>query len=135
MQDTQLESRQELTKNIMSILDGWGLNARQLVLLLGLPAGTPTRALRRYRDGTPFPVSREVDERLGHLCGIIDALRTTYPHNPAMGVLWMRQRNKRFDSQPPAQWVVERGFEGLVAMRAHLGCSFDWFNDGKESDD
>ena len=132
MQDIQLENRLELTKTIMSILDGWGLNAKQLVSLLGLPKGTPTRALRRYRDDTPFPESDEVSQRLEHLCGIIDALRTTYPHNPSMGVLWMRQRNQRFDLQAPAQWVVDRGLEGLVTMRAHLDCSFDWFNDGKE---
>lgn len=133
MQVSQLESRQQLTKEIMSILDGWGLNAKQLVSLLALPSGTPTRALRRYREDTPFPESAEVSERLEHLCGIIDALRTTYPHNPSMGVLWMKQRNQRFDAQAPAQWVVERGLEGLVSMRAHLDCSFDWFNDGKDS--
>ncbi|MFO7604051.1 MAG: DUF2384 domain-containing protein [Gammaproteobacteria bacterium] len=133
MQNTPLENRLELTRTIMSILDGWGLNARQLASLLALPKGTPTRALRRYRDDTPFPETVELNERLEHLCGIIDALRTTYPHNPAMGVLWMRQRNQRFDQQAPAEWVVERGLKGLVTMRAHLDCSFDWFNDGKQN--
>lgn len=133
MQDTRLENRLALTKTMMSILDGWGLNARQLASLLALPEGTPTRVLRRYRDDTPFPDSAELSERLEHLCGIVEALRTTYPHNPSMGVLWMRQKNKRFDSQAPALWVVDRGLEGLVQMRGHLDCSFDWFNDGKES--
>ena len=132
MSDTQLEQRLDLTKTIMSVVDSWGLNAKQMVSLLGLPAGTPTRALRRYRDDTPFPDSAEVKARLEHLCGIIDALRTTYPHNPAMGVLWMKQKNQRFELQAPAQWVADRGFDGLVAMRAHLDCSFDWFNDGKK---
>lgn len=117
----------------MSIVDEWGLNAKQLVSLLGLPKGTPTRALRRYREDTPFPDSPEVRVRLEHLCGIIEALRTTYPHNPSMGVLWMKQRNQRFDAQPPAQWVADHGLDGLVQMRAHLDCSFDWFNDGKEN--
>ena len=132
MQDTQQENRLELTRTIMSIVDGWGLNAKQVVSLLGLPNGTPTRALRRYREDTPFPDNEEVRQRLEHLCGIIDALRTTYPHNPSMGVLWMKQRNQRFDLEAPAQWIVDRGLDGLVAMRAHLDCSFDWFNDGKE---
>lgn len=131
MSDSQLEHRLDLTKTIMSVVDSWGLNAKQTVSLLGLPKGTPTRALRRYRDDTPFPDSEEVRTRLEHLCGIIDALRTTYPHNPSMGVLWMRQKNQRFDLQAPAQWVADRGFEGLVKMRAHLDCSFDWFNDDK----
>ena len=42
----------ELAQSIMSILDGWGLNGKQLIFILALPKGIPTRALRRYREGT-----------------------------------------------------------------------------------
>ena len=91
--DLSNDERVELTRTIMSVLDGWGMNAAQQVALLDLPPKTPTRALRKYRETTPFPETEAVNARLQHLVGIIDALRTTYPHNPAMGKIWMRQKN------------------------------------------
>ena len=79
----------ELTRSVMGILDSWGLKASALMSILSLPKGVPTRALRRYRENTPFPNDGAVYERLDHIIGIADALRTTYPHNPPMGVLWL----------------------------------------------
>lgn len=122
------EDRAALARAIMAILDKWGLDAAQTVALLNLPEKTPTRMLRRYRDDTPFPDTREVNERLEHIIGIADALRTTYPHNPSMGLVWMRQKNKRFSRRAPVRVMVEDGLEGIVAVRSHLDCSFDWFN-------
>ncbi|HID49667.1 MAG TPA: DUF2384 domain-containing protein [Chromatiales bacterium] len=122
------KDRAALARAIMAILDRWGLDAAQTVALLNLPEKTPTRMLRRYRDDTPFPDIREVNERLEHIIGIADALRTTYPHNPSMGLVWMRQKNKRFSRRAPVRVMVEDGLEGLVAVRSHLDCSFDWFN-------
>jgi hypothetical protein len=122
------ESRAELARAIMSILDKWGLDAAQQVELLNLPDKTPTRMLRRYRDDTPFPDTREVNERVEHIIGIADALRTTYPHNPSMGLVWMKQKNKRFSRRAPVHVMVEDGLEGLVAVRCHLDCTYDWFN-------
>lgn len=115
-----------LARSIMAILDDWGLNAKQLAFILDLPKGIPTRALRRYRENTPFPQDASVYERVEHIIGIAEALRTTYPHNPPMGTLWMRQANKRFDDRSPLQKIVTEGLEGLVAVRSHLDCAYDW---------
>jgi len=123
--------RVELTRVIMSILDSWGMNAQQQVELLNLPPKTPTRALRRYRENTPFPQTNEVDERLEHIVGIVDALRTTYPHNPSMGALWMKQRNKQFEDRAPLRVMVDEGLDGIMRIRAHLDCAYDWFNDSR----
>lgn len=122
------EDRAALARGIMSTLDKWGLNAAQQVTLLNLPDKTPTRMLRRYRDDTPFPDTREVNERVEHIIGIADALRTSYPHNPSMGLIWMKQRNKRFSRRSPVSVMVEDGLEGIVSVRCHLDCSYDWFN-------
>ena len=84
--------------------------------------------LRRYRDDTPLPDTREVNERVEHIIGIADALRTSYPHNPSMGLVWMKQKNKRFKRRAPVIVMVEDGLDGIVAVRSHLDCSFDWFN-------
>lgn len=116
----------DLTRAIMGILDSWGLSGQQQMNVLNLPDGIPLRALRRYRENTPFPNEAQVYERVEHIVGIADALRTTYPHNPPMGILWLQQPNSRFHDRSPLQTIVEDGLEGLIAVRAHLDCSWDW---------
>ena len=115
-----------LARNIMAILDGWGLNGAAIMDVLAIPKGVPVRALRRYRENTPFPDESAIYERVEHIIGIADALRTTYPHNPPMGVLWLQQTNKRFQDRPPLQVIVENGLQGLLEVRKHLDCSYDW---------
>lgn len=122
------EERAALARGIMSILDKWGLCANDQLKLLSLPEKTPSRMLRRFRDDTPFPNTKEVNERVEHIIGIADALRTSYPHNPSMGLVWMKQKNKRFQRRAPVNVMVEDGLDGIVAVRSHLDCAFDWFN-------
>lgn len=114
------------TVRIMEILDGWGMTSAEIISLIALPEKTPTRALRRYRENTAFPVSPELEERLSHVVGITDALRTSYPHNPHMGKMWIRQRNKKLNNQIPLQIIIEGGLEGIIEIRKHLDCSYDW---------
>lgn len=118
-----------LTRMIMGILDSWGLNAKQQHCVLGLPSKVPTRALRRYREDTPFPDEPAVNERLEHIVGIYEALRTTYPHNPAMGALWMTLENDRFENQKPANILAQDGLDGVLRIRSFLDCSYDWHVD------
>jgi len=121
------EDKTDLTRAIMNILDGWGMSSAELVAVLDLPAKTPTRMLRRYRENTPFPDTPEVMQRLEHIVGIADALRTTYPHNPTMGGLWMKRKNSRFKDLAPIQLINKEGLSGILKVRTHLDCSFDWF--------
>ena len=114
------------TQNIMSILDGWGMSAGEIISILALPQKTPTRALRRYRENTVFPLSVEVDERLEHILVITEALRTSYPHNPNMAAMWIRQNNKKLNNQTPINIINEKGLEGLIGIREHVDCSYDW---------
>lgn len=122
-----IEDRNSLTKAIMNILDTWGMQAAEQVAILDLPDKTPKRMLRRYREDTPFPDTPEVMDRLEHIIGIADALRTTYPHNPSMGAIWMRRRNDRFQNKSPLQLISEEGLNGILKIRTHLDCAFDWF--------
>ena len=126
MNNMTLNDQISLTTRIMEILDGWGMSSAEIISLIALPEKTPTRALRRYRENTPFPVSPELEERLEHIIGITDALRTSYPHNPQMGKMWIRQRSKKLNNQIPLQIIVENGLEGIVEIRKHLDCSYDW---------
>lgn len=116
------------TKDIMAVLDGWGMSAANIIHILALPEKTPTRALRRYRENTAFPFNQEVEERLEHILGITDALRTSYPHNPHMASMWIRQNNKKLHNQMPLKIIVEKGLEGLIEIRKHVDCSYDWHN-------
>ncbi|MFK5914099.1 MAG: DUF2384 domain-containing protein [Woeseiaceae bacterium] len=126
MKNLTSEEQVVLTVQIMDILDGWGLSSEEIITLIALPEKTPLRALRRYRENTAFPVSPELEERISHIMGITDALRTSYPHNPQMGKMWMKQKSKKLNNKIPVQILKEEGYEGLIEMRKHLDCSYDW---------
>lgn len=124
MLNIDTEERTSLTAKIMSELDSWGLTADELIQILQLPSGTPKRALRRYRENTSFPIAAELENRLDHLIGIINALRTSYPHNLNMGSFWMKQCNKRFENLSPVAYINAQGLEGLITIRKYLDCSY-----------
>jgi hypothetical protein len=126
MNNMTMDEQIAVTVRIMEILDGWRMSSAEIISLLALPEKTPTRALRKYRDNTPFPITSELEERLEHIIGITDALRTSYPHNPQMGKIWIRQRSKKLNNQIPLQIIVENGLEGIIEIRKHLDCSYDW---------
>lgn len=116
----------EFTRSIMVILDDWKLSGPAIMELLALPKGTPVRVLRRYRENTPFPNDVKVLERLTHIVGIAEALRTSYPHNPAMTSIWLNQKSKKFNNKIPLQIMTENGLDGLEEVRSHLDCAYDW---------
>lgn len=125
MTEQQAEDpRMRMTRYVMGLLDEWQLNAEQQVDVLALPEGTRTRALRGYRDNTPFPDTDDVNKRIEHILAIDDALHTTYPHSDEMGKLWMRRAHRRFKQRTPVKAIVEDGLQGLVSVRMHLDCSW-----------
>ena len=126
------EDRVNVTRIIMTLLDDWGLNAEQQLVVLNLPEGTPTRALRRYREDTPFPDDPAVLKRVEHLLGITDALRTTFPRNANIGLLWMKQPCRRLRKRRPLDIIIEDGLSGLITVRTHLDCSFAWQESGSK---
>lgn len=126
MQAMNLEDRVAATRIIINILDTWGLNDSQQVDVLGLPSGTPARAVRKYRKNTPLPDDAQVMERIEHVIGIAEALRTTFPRNANMGPEWMRTPHRRFSQQPPVEVIAEGGLGGLISVRAQLDCAFAW---------
>ncbi len=122
--------RQELSRAILSVLEDWGADARQVIALLALPAATKPRMLTRYRENTPLPASAETDERIEHLLGISEALQTSFPLNRAAAGLWMKRANPRFDNRTPLDTMLDDGLSGLWAVRAHLDCAWDWHESG-----
>jgi hypothetical protein len=130
MQALTLEQRIELTRGVMAILDHWAVPAAAQIRLLALPDATKPRSLHRYHQDTPLPDEPEIMERIEHLIGIADALRTSYPRNASMDAQWLNTVNARFDNRTPLEVMVEDGLDGVVAVRVLLDCAYDWHISG-----
>jgi len=121
------------TKEIMSLFNSWDISARDQVNLLGLPGSIKARHMQRYQQGEVLPQSEEINERIDHLFGIADALRTSYPHNQLMGALWLTTKHRRFDNKAPLEIMLTQALVGLISVRSHLDCAFDWQLDHKNN--
>jgi len=124
------EERVALSRTIVELLNRWGVQPEDQVTLLGLPADTKPRALRRYYENTPLPNSPEINERIDHLLGIADALRTSNPCSATADVIWLHAINHRFDNRTPLDAMIRDGLGGLLAVRTHLDCAYDWHLSG-----
>lgn len=124
------EERVALSRAIVELLDRWGVEGEDQVALLGLPPDTPPRFLRRYHENTALPNSPDVNERIDHLLGIADALRTSNPCSAAADVIWLNSINHRFDHRTPLDAMIRDGLGGLLAVRTHLDCAYDWHLSG-----
>ena len=126
MSFTSPKNQVEITRQIMRILDEWELSGKDIIKLLGLPNKIRLRNLDRFRDGEAFPESQTTFERIEHIAGIADALRTSFPRNAHMGILWMHTPHRRFQNQPPLTLLSEQGLKGLRMVRSELDCAFSW---------
>jgi len=120
------QERAELARAIVAILDSWGVDASDQIALLDLPDDTPSRTIRSFRKEKPLPDDPNVMRRVEHLIGIADALRTTFPQNPKMGLLWMQKRHRKFRRRTPLRTMLEDGNTGVIQVRQYLDCSFAW---------
>lgn len=121
-----LEDRTQLGRMVVNLLDDWGIGAADQINILGLPEGTRTRMLRRFQNDTPLPDDPVVMKRVEHLLGIAEALRTTFPRNASIGLIWLQQPCRRLRRRRPMDILVEDGLSGLITVRTHLDCSFAW---------
>lgn len=133
MNENSLEYRLELSRLIMALLESWSVPPGDQIRLLALPVETKPRNMRRYREDTPLPDEPQVRERIEHLVGIADALRTSYPRNIHMASTWMNSKNPRFGNRKPLQVMLEDGLDGIVAVRMHLDCAWDWDRSGSRA--
>ena len=116
----------EVTHHTMRVLDEWGICGKDIINLLALPKKIKIRHLDRYRNGEAFPKSSEIMERVTHIAGIADALRTSFPRNAHMGILWMQTPHRRFHNQTPLSILSKHGLSGLRMVRSELDCAFSW---------
>lgn len=103
---------------VIRLLDHWALTPPEQAELLGLSSGSRS-SLARYRGSEPLADSRDLLDRVGHLLGIHKSLRLLFPHDLDLAHRWMTQPNQRLAARP-VDLIIERGFEGLLAVRRYL---------------
>jgi len=133
--DLSDEQKLELTQSIMVMLDEWGLSHHKKMVLLDLPSDIKLRTMRRFYQDVPLPEQSQVLERIDHLMGIADALRTSFPLNSQMTTFWLNKINPRFNNQTPLDYMLEGGINHVVAIRTHLDCAWDWNQDHTKSEE
>lgn len=132
--DVPTQQRLELTTFIIQMLDDWGVADSDKLEMLALPADTRVRAIRGMREGVKaLPDTAAIDERVEHLLGIADALRTSNPLNEHAGAMWMQRPNSRFKDRAPVHAMIEDGLNGITAVRVLLDCAWDWHANGDSS--
>lgn len=130
MKQLSLDEKIEITRSVMHILDEWEISNEGIIRLLGMPEDTRLRQLEKFRHKTPFPDDKELWRRLEHVIGIADALRTTYPLNAQVGILWLHKPHRRFRGRTPIQIMVEGGLNGMHRVRSDLDCAYSWDRSG-----
>jgi len=125
----EYEHKVKLGNTIMAILDSWKLSGEEILHVLALPTKIKVRHLGQFRKDKPLPDTSEVNARICHIIGITKALQTSYPTNPHMAQFWLNKASKRFNNQTPVHVITSGGLEGLIDIRKHLDCTYDWFSD------
>lgn len=113
------DTRASLARMVMRLFDHWALAAEDQLNLLGLSPDSRT-TLKRYREGGRLSDNRDLLDRVGHLLGIHKSLRILFPRNRELAYRWMSTRNTQFAGHTPVELVKQRGFAGLLMVRAYL---------------
>jgi hypothetical protein len=128
------DERLAMTRHLMSMLENWGLGARDIMAILSLPDTVSARHVARFRENEAFPDDPTVNRRMAYLMRIEHALHTYFPRNPEMRNLWVKRGNKQFGRKAPIAVMVEDGESGLISVLSHLDCTFAWDLTGSKSD-
>jgi len=112
------DARERLARLVTQLFVHWKLSTTEQAALLGLSLENRS-TLSRYRKGEPLADSRDLLDRAGHLLGIHKSLRIIFPRDRDLAYRWMTSPNRRLAARP-VDIVIERGFEGLLALRRYL---------------
>ncbi len=118
---------QVLTHNVLDCMDEWNISAEEMLSLLGLTDSIRPRQLNSYRNGDrTFPSQAEVLQRIDHITGITDALRTTFPFSTQMRVMWLQKPHRRFQKRTPLTVMLDEGSNGLQKVRVEVDCTYGY---------
>lgn len=121
------EEMSSISQAVMQYIDSWKLSNEETISILGLDAKTRTRHLQHYRSGERvLPQDKEIMQRVEHIVGIADALRTTFPFSDQMRLMWLRKPHRRFRKNTPLAVILEKGLNGLMKVRIEVDCAYGW---------
>lgn len=124
---TQPSSMPALTQAAIQHLEGWEISPEQIFQLLGVGAEVKPRYLASYRKGDKsLPPTPELMQRMEHIAGIADALRTTFPFSQQMRVMWLRKPHRRFQRRAPLNVMLTEGIDGLQKVRIEVDCAYGY---------
>ena len=105
-------------KGFFHIADGWGLDTRAQLALLGQP---PRSTFFAWKKGVPATLSRDTLERISYLLGIWKALRILIPDEP-QALAWVRRPNGNplFAGLTPLEYMTRGRILDLADVRRLL---------------
>lgn len=109
--------RSALTKMILKLFDHWKLSFGEQTTVLGLRS---VRTIKRYRNGRAIANRAEMLERTTHLLAIHAVLRILFSSDRELVYAWMTVCNKDFGGKRPIDMILEKGLDGLRAVRQYL---------------
>ncbi len=127
--DYNEDERKDVTRGVMSFLDGWKLSSEQAFAVLGLQNVAKVRHVQSYRTGErAFPDGPDLMNRLDHIIGIADALRTTFPFSDSMRLRWMNKPHRRFKKNTPMSVILsdDNTSNGLLKVRMEVDCAYGY---------
>lgn len=121
------EQMQALSQAVVQHMDDWQISPEQMLELLGVSDRIKTRQLNALRMGSKaLPNETEVLQRIDHIVGIADALRTTFPFSSQMRHLWLQKPHRRFHKLTPLTVMLSEGLNGLQKVRIEVDCSYGY---------
>ena len=127
MTDFSDAQMQALTRTVFDCTDEWKISAEEILSLLGLEGSIRPRQLNAYRNGDrAFPAESDVLQRIDHITGITDALRTTFPFSQQMRVMWLQKPHRRFQKRKPLTVMLDEGANGLQKVRVEVDCTYGY---------
>jgi len=120
------EEMKRISSKVIGYLDSWQVNAEEILSILGASEVKP-RHLPQYRKMEKvFEQTEEMMQRIDHVVGIADALRTTFPHSDTMRLRWLRQPHRRFRKKTPLAVILDSGMNGLLRVRVEVDCAYGY---------
>lgn len=121
------EEMTALTQAVIHHLDEWSISSEDMLGILGLGDGVQPRVLTQYRQGMKaLPQTEDMMQRIDHLVGIADALRTTFPFSSQMRVMWLQKPHRRFQKRSPLAVMLGEGTDGLMKVRIEVDCAYGY---------
>jgi len=123
---TDNENNSEIARTILSIFQSWGISPADQIKLLGLPSGSRSRVLTKYRNGFPLPDNEECTMRVAYLFAIQNAVSSLFPHNAKAADYWITTQFDYFVNHTPLEIILNEGVDGMKRVLNYLNGIEDW---------